>query len=76
MKYIMYTLSAMRDIISYNEHALLIGDPLNRIEKELSIIEEKETNYSKKDFQKFHMDILNLEIALLPTTNKTINKNS
>ena len=74
MKYMMWTISTIRDILSYNEHEILVGKPLDRIEKELLIIEEKKIDYSSDDFEKFFSDLLELGISLLPTTEKAIKK--
>jgi len=74
MKYIIWTISTIGDIFSYNEHELLVGNALDRIEKELFLIEEKEINYSKNDFNIFHSDMIEMGIAILPTTEKAIRK--
>ena len=66
------TIVTIRDLLNYNKHKLMVGDVLNRVEKELSIIENKKENYSEEDYDKFHVDLLNLNMALFPTTNKII----
>ena len=73
MKYLMYAISTIRDVLVYNEHNLLNGNILNRIEKELGILEDSEhIEYTKEQFQKFHLDLLELGATLLPTSEKAI----
>ena len=72
MKYLIYAITTIRDAIAYNEHVSLIGPALDRIEKELGILEEIE--YTKEQFEKFHSDLLELNVALLPTTEKAIKR--
>lgn len=75
MKYLVYAITTIRDALAYNEHTFLNGDALNRIEKELNILEEiEDTKYTKKQFEKFHLDLLKLDVALLPTTKKAIKR--
>ena len=59
MKYLIYTISTIRDALCYNEHSSLNGEALDRIEKELFILEDIEKiKYTKKQFEKFHLDLL------------------
>lgn len=75
MKYLIYAISTIRDALSYNEHNTLNGDALDRIEKELGVLEEiEETKYTKEQFEIFHLDLLELHVALLPTTKKAVRK--
>lgn len=75
MKYFVYTITTIRDAIAYNEHNVLNGKALDRIEEELNVLEEiKETEYTEEQFKKFHLDLLELDIALLPTTEKAIKR--
>ena len=75
MKYLIWALSTIRDALSYNEHSILNGKPLDRIEQELLVLEEIENfEYTKEQFEKFHLDLLELNIQLLPTTEKIIKR--
>ena len=75
MKYLAWALSTISDALAYNEHSSLNGDPLDRIEKELNALEGiEETEYTKKQFEKFHLDLLELGVVLLPTTKKAIKR--
>jgi len=71
MKYLIYAITTIRDAIAYNEHNVLNGKALDRIEEELGILEEMaDTEYTKEQFMKFHSELLELDVALLPTTEK------
>ena len=72
MKYLLWTIATIRDAIAYNEHEVLNGETLDRIEKELGVLEENK--YTKEQFEKFHLDLLELDVALLPTTEKAIRR--
>ena len=74
MKYLMWAVTTIRDIIAYNEHEVLVGMPLDRIERELILIETKEAEYSKKNFMEFHKDMVDMGITSLPTTEKAIRR--
>ena len=75
MKYILWTISTIRDIFDYNEHDLLNGRVIDRISKELLIIEEKETKYDKDDVELFFNDIISFDnITTLPNSKKAIEK--
>lgn len=75
IKYLIYTITTIRDAIAYNEHTVINGKALDRIEKELNILEEIEyMEYTKEQFKKFHLDLLELDVALLPTTEKAIRR--
>ena len=75
MKYFVYAIATIRDVIAYNEHDALNGEVLDRIEKELNILEEiEDTKYTKKQFEKFHLELDELNVALLPTTEKAIKR--
>ncbi len=75
MRYLIYTIATIKDVIAYNEHNTLNGEVLDRIEKELGILEGiKETKYTKKQFERFHIDLLELKVSTLPTTEKAIRK--
>jgi hypothetical protein len=67
-------MTTIRDALAYNEHNILNGDALNRIEEELGVIEEEEKKYTKEQFNKFYSDLLELNVALLPTTKKAIRR--
>lgn len=74
MKYLMYAITTISDALAYNEHDALNGNALDRIEEELGVIEEDETKYTKEQFMKFHSELLELDVALLPTTKKAIRR--
>jgi len=75
IKNVVYAVSTIRDVINYNKHKSLIGDVLKRIEKELALIEEiEEADYTEENGKKFHMDLLNMGVSLLPTTEKIIHQ--
>jgi len=75
MKYLIYAITTIRDAIAYNEHNVLNGKALDRIEKELNILEEiEDTEYTKELFGQFCLDLLELDVALLPTTEKAIRR--
>ena len=75
MKYFIYAITTIRDAIAYNEHSDLNGDALDRIEKELNVLEEiEDKKYTKEQFEKFHLELLELNVALLPTTKKAIKR--
>ena len=75
MKYLVYAITTIKDAITYNEHNTLNGDVLDRIEKELNILEEiEDIKYTKEQFKKFHLELLELNVALLPTTEKAIKR--
>ena len=75
LKYVAYAVGTIRDVINYNKHKSLIGDVLKRIEKELALIEEiEEADYTEENGKKFHMDLLNMGVSLLPTTEKIIHQ--
>lgn len=73
LEYVAYAVGTIRDVINYNKHKSLVGDVLKRIEKELVLLEEiEEEDYTEENYKKFHMDLLNLGMALLPTTEKIV----
>ena len=75
IKYLTWAISTIRDALSFNEYNLLSGKPLDRIEKELGILEGiKENGYTKEQFEIFFSDLLELGVATLPTTEKAIKK--
>ena len=75
MKYLVWAISTIRDALSFNEHNMLSGKVLDRIEQELLLLEEVETTeYTKKQFGKFHAELLEMNVTLLPTTEKAIRK--
>jgi hypothetical protein len=75
MKYFVYAITTIRDAIAYNEHNVLNGKALDRIEEELLVLEDiEETEYTEEQFKKFHLDLLELDVALLPTTEKAIKR--
>jgi len=75
MKNFIYAISTIKDVLSYNDHESLNGAVLDRIEQELSILEEIEDNgYTEEEFEKFYKDLLNLNVTLLPTSEKAIKK--
>lgn len=74
-KYLIYAITTIRDAIAYNEHNVLNGKALDRIEEELLILEGiEDTEYTKEQFGKFHFELLELNVALLPTTEKAIKR--
>jgi len=75
MKNFIYAISTIKDVLRYNDHESLNGAVLDRIEQELSILEEIEDNgYTEEEFEKFYKDLLNLNVTLLPTSEKAIKK--
>ncbi len=74
MKYLIWAVSTIRDVIAYNEHEVLAGMPLDRIERELLLIETKEADYSKENFMAFHKDLIEMDIPTMPTTAKAIRR--
>ena len=75
MKYLTWSIGTIRDALAYNEHNTLNGKALDRIEQELNDLEEiEDTKYTKEQFEKFHLDLLELGVALLPTTEKAIKR--
>jgi hypothetical protein len=75
MKYLIYAITTIRDALAYNEHNILNGKALDRIEEELGILEGiEDTEYTEEQFMKFHLELLELDVALLPTTEKAIRR--
>ena len=71
MKYIIYAISTIRDVINYNYFEDITEDVLDRIEKELAFIEDcEDTPYTEEMCKTFHMDLLNLNVHLLPTIDR------
>jgi hypothetical protein len=75
IKYSTWAISTIGDALNYNEHNLLNGSVLDRIAQESAILEEiEETGYTEEQFKKFHLDLLEMGVALLPTTEKAIER--
>jgi hypothetical protein len=73
MKYVVWAIATMRDVLNYNEHSLLTGDVLDRIEGELALLEDiEDTEYTAEQYDQFNKDLIDLNMSLLPNTNKII----
>ena len=74
-KYLLYAISTIRDVFNYNYHKDLTEDVINRIEKELALIEDIEDNpYTSETYYQFSKDLLNLNMSLLPNSQKVIDE--
>jgi len=75
VKYLVYAITTIRDLLAYNEHDTLNGDILDRVEEELGILETiEDTEYTEEQFLKFHLELIEMGVALLPTTKKAIER--
>ena len=60
--------STLSEVFNYNEHSKI---PLLMIQAKLNTVISKD-NFTKDDFQKIHMEIVELGLVTIPTTNKAI----
>ena len=76
-KYLIYAIATIRDVLNYNYHEDITENVIDRIEKELALIEDIEDNpYNGEMYSKFYMDLLNLKMNLLPTIDKLKKENN
>lgn len=73
-KYFLWSFSTIRDLFSYNDLDKFTDELIELIVNEMSIMEEKEEEYSSKDFEKFFSKIVDFDpyISTLPNTEKAI----
>ena len=76
MEWLVAMLCTIEDVFAYNEHKKLCGPILDRIEKELADFNSKPEweAYTKEQYKQFHLDLIELGAATLPTTDKTIKR--
>ena len=65
---LLWFVSSLSDVFDYNEHSKI---PLLMIQAWLNTVIVKD-NFTKDDFQKIHMEIIELGLVTLPTTKKAI----
>ena len=68
---IQYVIGTIRDVFNYNYFEDITQDVVERIEKELSLIENiEDAPYTKTNYDKFHEDMLKFGMNLLPTIDR------
>ena len=69
-----WCVSLMRDVLDYNNAENFTKTHLGLLKKAIKLISEKGPTCSKEDYKNLHKEFLEAGIALIPTTQKAIDK--
>jgi len=73
-KYLSWFVSTVRDVFSYNYAETITEEQLNLIKIGIETICEKQENCDKDSFEKYHLQLIESGLSLLPTTQKAIDE--
>lgn len=73
-EYLALCVSLVRDVLDYNYPEDITRNHLDLLKKAVEIIYNKGPSYSKQDYQDLHKTFLEAGLALLPTSQKAIEK--
>jgi len=69
-----WCVSLIRDVLDYNNAENLTETHLGLLKKAIKLISEKGLNCNKEEYKNLHREFLEAGIALIPTTQKAIDK--
>jgi len=73
-KYLSWFVSTLKDVFSYNYAENITEAQLDLLKKGIEIIYEKKENCDKDSFEKYHLQLVESGLSLLPTTQKAIDE--
>jgi len=73
-EYLAWCVSLIRDVLDYNYAEDLTQTHLNLLKKAIGLIYNKGPEFNKEDYQNLHKEFLQAGLALIPTTQKAIDR--